>query len=63
MNRIHLPVGHLLAVWLTLLAAGCAPPPDQRDVRLAEFARESMDQQARQNEHIARQSEAVINES
>ena len=63
MNRNHVSLGHLLAVWLILLVAGCGPPPDQRDVRLAEFARESVDQQARQNEALARQSEAVISES
>jgi hypothetical protein len=37
--------------------------PDMRDQRLAEFARQSMEEQAKQNQHIAEQSQAVVEES
>lgn len=50
---------------LTLLALiGCSDaPPDMRDQRLADFAQQSVREQAKQNEHMARQSEAVVQES
>lgn len=50
---------------LTLLAViGCSDAaPDMRDQRLADFAQQSVHQQAKQNEHMARQSEAVVQES
>ena len=50
---------------LTLLAMiGCSDTPtDVRDQRLAEFAQQSVREQAKQNEYIARQSEAVVQES
>ena len=49
---------------LTLLAViGCSPAPDLRDQRLADFARQSTEQQARQNEALARQSQSVVEES
>ena len=52
------------AAMLTLLAAtGCSKPPDMRDQRLADFAQQSVEQQARQNQEIARQSQAVVEES
>ena len=51
------PLG--LAVALTLLLIGCAPPPDLRDQRLAEVAQQSVAVQAQQNEQIARQSQAT----
>ncbi len=51
------------AVRLMLLtAAGCSKP-DMRDQRLAEFAKQSMEQQAKQNDRIAEQSKAVVEES
>ena len=50
---------------LMLLAAiGCSDKtPDMRDQRLAEFAQQSVREQAKQNEHMARQSDAVVQES
>jgi hypothetical protein len=51
------------ALLMLVTAAGCSPAPDQRDRRLAEFARQSMEQQAKQNEHIARNSKAMIEEN
>jgi hypothetical protein len=54
----------LNAALLTLLAtAGCSSAPDMRDQRLAEFAHQSMEQQAKQNQYIAEQSQAVVEES
>jgi hypothetical protein len=52
------------AAMLTLLTTiGCGPAPDTPDQRLADFARNSVDQQARQNQAMARQSQAVVEES
>ena len=52
------------AALLTLLAiVGCSPAPDMRDQRLAEFAKQSVAQQAQQNDHLARQSQAVVEQS
>jgi len=49
---------------LTLLAViGCSPAPDMRDQRLADLARQSTEQQARQNEALTRQSQSVVEES
>ena len=48
----------LLAVSL-ILAIGC----ESRDERLAEYAKQAMDQQARQNEQMAQQSQAVARQS
>ncbi len=54
----------LNAVLLILLATdGCSPAPDMRDQRLAEFARQSMEEQAKQNQYIAEQSQAVVQET
>ena len=56
--------GRLTLILLMLLAvAGCSQPPDMRDQRLAEFAKQSMEQQAKQNDRIAEQSRAVIEQS
>ena len=58
-------IGHLItSVTLLILLgmAGCSRP-DMRDQRLAEFARQSMEQQAKQNDRIAEQSKAVVEES
>jgi hypothetical protein len=53
-----------IATLLMLLTAiGCSPAPDRRDARLAEFARQSVEQQAKQNEEMAQQSKAVVEES
>jgi hypothetical protein len=49
------------AAMLTLLTTiGCGPAPDMRDQRLVDFARQSAEQQARQNEAMSRQSQAVV---
>lgn len=54
----------LRAALLMLLATiGCSPAADLRDQRLAEFAEQSVEQQAKQNEHLARQSQAVVEQS
>ncbi len=54
----------MLVLTLILLAAiGCSPPADRRDERLAEFARHSAEQQARQNERTARWSQADVGDS
>ena len=56
--------GRLTLILLMLLAvAGCSKPADMRDQRLAEFAKQSMEQQAKQNDRIAEQSRAVIEQS
>ena len=51
------------AVLLMLLATVGCSKPDMRDQRLAEFAKQSMEQQAKQNDRIAEQSKAVVEES
>ena len=51
------------ALLMLLTAAGCSKPADMRDQRLAEFAKQSMEQQAKQNDRIAEQSKAVVEES
>jgi len=43
-----------------LLSSGCGKPPDLRDQRLAEFARESMTVQRQQNDRLAEQAVAVV---
>ena len=56
--------GRLTLILPMLLAvAGCSKPADMRDQRLAEFAKQSMEQQAKQNDRIAEQSRAVIEQS
>jgi len=60
----HLAVAGLALGLLMLCGTtSCDPPPDERDPRLAEFARQSVEQQARQNEALSRQSEAVVAQS
>ena len=51
------------ALLVVLAMAGCSPAPDMRDQRLAEFARQSMEEQAKQNQYIAEQSQAVVEET
>jgi hypothetical protein len=53
----------IVALLILVVAAGCSKPPDMRDQRLAEFAREAMTEQRKQNDRIADQSEAVVQES
>ena len=58
-------IGHMITsatLFIPLGMAGCSRP-DMRDQRLAEFAKESMARQAQQNEHIARQSQSIVQES
>ena len=51
------------ALLILLTMAGCSPAPDMRDQRLAEFARQSMEEQSKQNQYIAEQSQAVVEET
>ena len=48
---------------LLMMTAGCGDAPDYRDQRLAEFAQQTMEEQRKQNDRIADQSEAVVKES
>ena len=65
MNLIHLSrrIANYLALALALAMVGCGESPDMRDQRLAEFARQSMAEQQKQNARIADQSKAVVDES
>ena len=65
MNLIHLSrrIANSLALALALAMVGCGESPDMRDQRLAEFARQSMTEQQKQNARIADQSKAVVDES
>ena len=65
MNLIHLSrrIANYLALALALAMVGCGESPDMRDQRLAEFARQSMAEQQKQNSRIADQSKAVVDES
>jgi|GEM_PF-4075778 len=48
----------LLLLLLTVI--GCSDTPDMRDQRLAEFAEHAVKEQARQNDRMADQSQAVV---
>ena len=65
MNLIHLSprIAKPMALALALAMVGCGESPDMRDQRLAEFARQSMAEQQKQNARIADQSKAVVDES
>ena len=65
MNLVHLSprIANPLALALALAMVGCGESPDMRDQRLAEFARQSMAEQQKQNARIADQSKAVVDES
>ena len=65
MNLIHLSprIAKTMALALALALVGCGESPDMRDQRLAEFARQSMAEQQKQNARIADQSKAVVDES
>ena len=54
------PVAMYVLLMFTLVIIGCGKPPDLRDQRLAEFARESMTEQRQQNDRMAEQSVAVV---
>ena len=56
-------IANPLALALALAMVGCGESPDMRDQRLAEFARQSMAEQQKQNARIADQSKAVVDES
>jgi hypothetical protein len=61
------PGKHVVLAMLVLptlvVTAGCGEPPDLRDQRLVEFARESMTEQRKQNDRLADQSQSVVQES
>ena len=63
MKKSIRPRHSVMFVALLAMTAGCGESPDLRDQRLAEFARESMIEQRIQNERMADQSEAVVQES
>ena len=59
--RALLPPGAMsVLLMFTLVIIGCGKPPDLRDHRLAEFARESITEQRQQNDRMAEQSVAVV---
>ena len=65
MNLVHLSprIAKSLALALALAMVGCGESPDMWDQRLAEFARQSMAEQQKQNARFADQSKAVVDES
>ena len=63
MNQTTLPRQRTMFLALLVMTAGCGDAPDFRDQRLAEFAQQTMIEQRKQNERIADQSEAVVQES
>ena len=56
-------IAKTMALALALAMVGCVESTDMRDQRLAEFARQSMAEQQKQNARIADQSKAVVDES
>ena len=56
-------IAMIVALLILLATAGCSKPPDMHNQRLAEFAREAMTEQRKQNDRIADQSKAVVQES
>ena len=65
MNLVQLSrrIAKPMALAFALAMVGCGESPDMRDQRLAEFARQSMAEQQKQNARIADQSKAVVDES
>ena len=63
MNQTTRPRQRTMFLALLVITAGCGDAPDFRDQRLAEFAQQTMIEQRKQNERIADQSEAVVQES
>ena len=53
----------IVPILLLLIVIGCSDSPDMRDQRLAEFAAQAVKVQARQNDRMADQSQAVVAES
>ena len=53
----------IVPILLLLTVIGCSDSPDMRDQRLAEFAEQAVKEQARQNDRMADQSQAVVAES
>ena len=53
----------IVPILLLLTMIGCSDSPDMRDQRLAEFAEQAVKEQARQNDRMADQSQAVVEES
>ena len=61
MQMIHLrSVTMVTAVLLLATVAGCGRSPDKR---LAEFAQQTMSEQIKQNDRMADQSQALVEES
>jgi len=50
----------IFPILLLLTVIGCSDSPDMRDQRLAEFAEHAVKEQARQNDRMADQSQAVV---
>ena len=61
-TRLHRLANSIVPI-VALAIAGCGESPDMRDQRLADFAREAMTEQREQNDRIADQSKAVVEES
>ena len=63
----HIPFFHrmltLTVLATALMTAGCGESPDMRDQRLVDYARDSMTEQRKQNDRIADQAKAVVEES
>ena len=53
----------IVPILMLLTVIGCSDSPDMRDQRLAEFAEQAVKEQARQNDRMADQSQAVVEES
>lgn len=51
------------ALLMLLPVTGCDEPPDMRDQRLVDLAKESLKRQAEQNKQMADQSRAIVEES
>ena len=63
MMKLLIPLHRALFLTLLVMIAGCGDAPDLRDQRLAEFARDTMQEQRLQNGRMADQSVAVVEES
>lgn len=51
------------ALLILLAVTGCDKPPDTRDQRLVDLAKESLNRQSEQNRLMAEQSKAIVEES
>src|SRR6188768_1133226 len=63
MKKLTIPGRRTMFLGLLVMTAGCGDSPDFRDQRLADFAQQTMTEQRIQNERMADQSEAVVQES